>query len=824
MAGFEERGKTAGGTAGAAAGGAGPDAGAGKQPRVAMPPMPAQMKVTASALNVRSAPSREPHNIVGGLQHGQVIEARTHDDPWFKVAFQGRDAFVHGDFVKPVQPAGDPPHAEVKAHPPASSGDSSATASEIPTKPVAAPKVAPVAPVAPVATPAVAHAAHDPNQMYQHIYTAGSGEHTQQVAAFVSPGVTAAPNVFVFLHGYDAQLKIDDDDEHKGKSGVLSGIDVAAETSKVAKNTITLVPQGVIGRGGDRKTHEGGYMKAIATGGLDAFIHSLLPQIAGDIGQATLTPAHIGLAGHSAGGYKGMQESLSTAGGLSDTISDVTLMDSDYKQDHFESAAKWLLKKPAAAATATTKTLRISESEYQMKQAKANGITGAIQTFGEAAFKPRAEKAGFSFVQLAAGNDQGAHNTAIAHYQLHLDGKVHADVLLMRSDRGPTGHHQVRDDILDDSILSVGQGAAASDTFGDKVIAGHGDKSLEGLHGGGAAKAKPQQPPVKPVTQADLHGELAKSKAAQAPVTEQAAQAPHAGKVDPAHELPTDEHHGLAGPKVAAGIVEDNKTTKPAAPPVKTTAGAGSYLLDTNDATSGMSAKTKELYDHAMATLRAGNLIFPTESEVPPKTSAPFKKFVASLYGQFGMKEKRINLDIVDHGGASTFSMKAFVESTLATLPTEAVAPGRGQQRMHHKMLDAFLEMREAAAQDGVDLLAISCFRPGKANATSTNRFAVATNSSHGYGLAVDLQLSVDASRTTDGKKFGVSETNTHSAENLMKYYRSSVMKWMAMNGMKFDFHPYYNEPWHFEYNPDGMASEMIAGAKAWKAAHKANA
>jgi len=129
----------------------------------------------------------------------------------------------------------------------------------------------------------------------------------------------------------------------------------------------------------------------------------------------------------------------------------------------------------------------------------------------------------------------------------------------------------------------------------------------------------------------------------------------------------------------------------------------------------------------------------------------------------------------------------------------------------------AFLKMREAATKDNVELLAVSCYRPAKANATSTNHFAVATNSSHGYGLAIDLQLSVDSSHTADGKSFKVSEVNTHDPANLMKYYQSSVMKWMAMNGQRFDFHPYENEPWHFEYNPDGMAADMVTGAKAWK-------
>jgi len=54
-------------------------------------------------------------------------------------------------------------------------------------------------------------------------------------------------------------------------------------------------------------------MKALE-GGLQPFLTSLLPSIAKDVGQPKLTPAHIGLAGHSAGGYKGINEALGGAG------------------------------------------------------------------------------------------------------------------------------------------------------------------------------------------------------------------------------------------------------------------------------------------------------------------------------------------------------------------------------------------------------------------------------------------------------------------------------------------------------------------------------
>jgi hypothetical protein len=837
--------------------------GPGKTPLI----LPMPMKVTARALHVRSAPSQDKHNIVGGLHHGQVVDAKDRTDPWLKIAFHGKEAFIHGDFAAPVAAAGHTDHnadhapaahaspsahTEVPDHPPeathavppapqvaaptpthastppapAPAAPTTAPAPAAPTTTAATPAVAPVpahvqgpaaqapAVVAPSSAPAVA--ARNANEMFEHIYTAGSGKNTQQVAVFVSPGITATPNVFVFLHGHDAQLKIDNDAEHKGKSGNLSGIDVAAETARVAKNTIAILPQGVIGGSGDRGKHEGGYMKALE-GGLPGFLNSLLPQVAKDIGQPALAPAHIGLAGHSAGGYVGINEALGDTHGLEDTITDITLMDTDYSPSHFEATAKWLLKKPAAGQVPATKTLRISESDFQMKQAAAKGFKGAIKTFGEDVFRPRAEKAGFTFTHLDAGQQHGGHNVALAHYQLQLDGKLHADILLLQSDRGGAGHHQVRDDILDDSILSVGQGAAATDTFGGATVAGKGVKSLDGLHGDAPAPAKSAAPAVKAVTEADLHAAVAKVPAGG----DAAAGATHATAA--AHDAPTDEAHGMAGPKVAAALVEANKTKPAPTAAAKPTGDHAAWVHDTNDATSAMTPKTKALYDKAMETLRAGNLIFPAEKEVEPKTSKPFRDFVKALYGQFGVVEKRINNDISKHGG-SAYGMKAYVEDTLSPLPSNTIASGHGPQRMNTEMLAAFLKMREAAAKDNVVLLAVSCYREPKANAKSSNHFAVATNSSHGYGLAIDLQLSVDAAHTADGKKFGVSETNTHDATNLMKYYQSSVMKWMAINGQQFDFHPYFNEPWHFEYNPEGMATKMVEGAKAWKAAHATNA
>ena len=50
------------------------------------------------------------------------------------------------------------------------------------------------------------------------------------------------------------------------------------------------------------------------------------------------------LAGHSAGGYEGMSAAMHGAGKYADAISDVTLMDSNYAEAHYDEAVKWMFK------------------------------------------------------------------------------------------------------------------------------------------------------------------------------------------------------------------------------------------------------------------------------------------------------------------------------------------------------------------------------------------------------------------------------------------------------------------------------------------------
>ena len=128
--------------------------------------------------------------------------------------------------------------------------------------------------------------------------------------------------------------------------------------------------------------------------------------------------------------------------------------------------------------------------------------------------------------------------------------------------------------------------------------------------------------------------------------------------------------------------------------------------------------------------------------------------------------------------------------------------------------------MRDAAHADGVTLTILSAFRSAatqdRIKAGHKDGTAVAQGvSSHTYGLAIDLALTVPELR--------VDEISTASMPNMLMMYRSPVYKWMALNGRRFGWFPYRREPWHWEYNPSGFkarfeTSGATGGAPAYGA------
>ncbi|MBZ0232454.1 MAG: D-alanyl-D-alanine carboxypeptidase family protein, partial [Deltaproteobacteria bacterium] len=628
--------------------------------------------------------------------------------------------------------------------------------------------------------------------VWKKVYDGGDEEAGfQKCLVFVSAGdLTATPDVFLFFHGHGAQYGVDEAQE--GKKGSASGSDVAGEAMQQArgKNTIAILPQGVVGgsvkkdKGPNKRTREGGHMKALAAG-LPTFLGSIMNAVAVDLNMATLAPGNISIAGHSAGGYQGVHDALEGAGALLDQITDITLMDSSYSTAHFSDAADWMFQ------GAPGKSLRIIGSPDQIKKGTHAGY------FGKSKIESRAKKAGFEVEHLSVKGDERDNKTkAVQHTQLKKDGAIHGDILILSSRRG---HHDIRDDVMDDAILSIGEGAAGNADFAEHDLENPGPQEqalAPQAEDGELAQGSDQ---VVPITVQDLEAEV-EQVAPGAPVEQQQA-AEQQEPVQPAEEDGLVQQHlqDQAGQLEEGGAAQGSDMDE----------AHKAWLRNTKDATSVFSPELQKLYDTCVAKAKAGTLCFPAKDEPAGKSSYAFKKFRDALYAEFGYKERRINKEITDNGGKKAYDIKGYLESQLASVPNQSA-------RLHHKAAAAFAEMEAAAAKDGVELTIKSSYRVPQ-NKKSSNPYAVASNSSHSYGLALDLKLSVDKEDSADGEGFKVTEISTKDANNLMKYYKSSVTKWMLMNGARFNFYPYANEPWHYEYNPEGMAAEIIQGAKDWK-------
>ena len=118
-----------------------------------------------------------------------------------------------------------------------------------------------------------------------------------------------------------------------------------------------------------------------------------------------------------------------------------------------------------------------------------------------------------------------------------------------------------------------------------------------------------------------------------------------------------------------------------------------------------------------------------------------------------------------------------------------------------------YAEMKEVAKKEGVRLSINNAFRDRKkaeANAArADNANAVAKYSAHSLGLAMDLNLRVRG--MAPANEIGTAMTNI---TNLLT---SPAYKWMFMRGASFGFYQYGNEPWHWEYNPEGFRQTFWA-------------
>ena len=154
----------------------------------------------------------------------------------------------------------------------------------------------------------------------------------------------------------------------------------------------------------------------------------------------------------------------------------------------------------------------------------------------------------------------------------------------------------------------------------------------------------------------------------------------------------------------------------------------------------------------------------------------------------------------------------------IPAFPTPADGSTPPNQRARHRLYRnaqaAFLTMRTAALADGIPLIVLSSYRnPAVARrraAAADNPAAVASFSSHSLGLAVDLRMSfayTDPGGRRQNLRFA--ETSTRPMQNVVDMRESPIHKWMFLHGAEHGWFPYQNEPWHWEYNPEGFRDQF---------------
>ncbi len=143
-------------------------------------------------------------------------------------------------------------------------------------------------------------------------------------------------------------------------------------------------------------------------------------------------------------------------------------------------------------------------------------------------------------------------------------------------------------------------------------------------------------------------------------------------------------------------------------------------------------------------------------------------------------------------------------------VPGEPRREGEGNWKLNRHAVGAYVEMREAAARDGVDLTILSGHRdPRRARENAArvgNSFAVASFSSHSLGLAIDFELPRPDGETSDDEDAGGRfRLSTRPMSAVVDMRRSPVHKWLHLYGREFGWYPFQHEPWHWEYNPPGF-------------------
>ena len=128
--------------------------------------------------------------------------------------------------------------------------------------------------------------------------------------------------------------------------------------------------------------------------------------------------------------------------------------------------------------------------------------------------------------------------------------------------------------------------------------------------------------------------------------------------------------------------------------------------------------------------------------------------------------------------------------------------PGQSPHKLNNHALESFTRMFDAAKNDGINLVIGDSDRPhatSVANAAkSGNPNAVASFSTHNLGLAIDFSIPGFA-------------TSTIPMSKLVQERLSPVYKWLFLHAKEYGWFPYQNEPWHWEYNPEGFKEVFMS-------------
>lgn len=189
-------------------------------------------------------------------------------------------------------------------------------------------------------------------------------------------------------------------------------------------------------------------------------------------------------------------------------------------------------------------------------------------------------------------------------------------------------------------------------------------------------------------------------------------------------------------------------------------------------------------------------------------------------------KERRANkkgvgfMDKREYKKASTEKQGHIIEYLNSKMKE---VPDSGGHKLYGEAADSFVKMRDLAKAEGVTLKIKDADRDlarAIRAAAGGNPKAVGSWSVHTLGLGIDLYMNVD------GGRYGT-EASTTPMNDVVKKRESSAHKWMFVKGARHGWYPLQNEPWHWEYNPEGLREQMREELEEFleaKAAEKAAA